>query len=588
MRILGLNAGHDGAFTAVEDGRLLFCEEAEKNSFRRHRALTSTSVINAVQHLDGVPDVIAHGGGWGEGAGYHGANGSLRRETSVLGRPGTLVLTTHERAHILSSIALAPRHEPTVRAALVWEGLLGKLYLVDERCYITTEVEVLDMPGSRWALLFALADAEFPDAGAVPRDTDAGKLMALAAYGDADDPGPAATKIVDRILTLPMKDVWPASKWRFRDTPVYNAGVEAEVTKAAAALLSRRIFDTYANAAREHLPPGLPLFVSGGCGLNCDWNRMWQDLGHFSSVFVPPCPNDAGLAIGAAADAQLVLTADPFIEWSVYTGLEFDWDHDPDPAIWRKRPADDGAIAAALADGRVFAWVQGRAELGPRALGNRSLLADPSSASARDQLNQIKQREGYRPIAPVCRVEDLADTFDTGFEDPYMLYFRMVLTDRLPAVTHVDGTARCQTVSEETNPRLHDLLCAVAARTGIGALCNTSLNRRGLGFLNRTSDLERYCLRRLVDDMVINDAWFERLEPLRHEARAVLLRNQGQLPARNLYTGPSRDVAYTRPRASSPNELSDATRRLRLRSSVASPPWTRRVRSRPMQKSPYT
>jgi hydroxymethyl cephem carbamoyltransferase len=515
LLVLALNSGHDGAFTAVKDGRLLFCQEAEKDSFERHMPVTSTGVLNAVEHLGEMPDVIAHAGGYSEGTGgvgvgYLGATRVEERPMNFLGRQVTLVSVTHERSHISSSIALSPRDDAFLRAALIWEGLIGKLYLVDDRGVVTREVDVHDSPGTRWALLFALADPNFSDANQYPRDTDAGKLMALAAYGDPAESDPAVVAIVDRVLT--MKEIWPAEKWKFKDTPIYNAGVEADVTKAAAALLSRRLFDKFSEAAVKHLPPGLPLHISGGCGLNCDWNRMWMDLGHFSSVFVPPCANDSGQAIGAAADALLLKSGDTYIDWDVYAGLDFQLDRYPDATMWRARPVDDKAVADALAKGRIFAWVQGRAELGPRALGNRSLLADPSDARMRDRLNEIKQREGYRPIAPCCRVEDLGKVFDTDFEDPYMLYFRMVTSDRLAAVTHVDGSARCQTVSTKTNERLHDLLDAVADRTGIGVLCNTSLNQKGRGFINKMSHLIRYCQDRRIDDMVVNDFWFQRID----------------------------------------------------------------------------
>jgi hydroxymethyl cephem carbamoyltransferase len=515
MLVLGLNAGHDNAFAAVKDGELLFCQEAEKDSFERHSGVTTTGVLNALEHLGEMPDVIAHSGNWLPGTGTLGAGylGTARvdqRPMNILGRSVTLVSSTHERSHIMSSIALSPRSDTFLRAALVWEGLLGKLYLVDDRGVVTREVEVLSSPGTRWGLLFALSDPEFPDTGGYPRDSDAGKLMALAAYGDAAEADPAVTAIVDRVLT--MKEVWPAAKSAFEDTPIYNAGPESDVTKAAAALLSKRMFEIFSKAALENLPQGLPLHISGGCGLNCDWNRMWRDLGHFSSVFVPPCANDSGEAIGAVADALLLTTGDPYIDWDVYTGLDFEQDSYPDTAMWRLRAVDDVAVATALADGRVFAWVQGRTELGPRALGNRSLLADPSDRRMLDRLNSIKQRERYRPIAPCCRVEDLSKVFDTDFEDPYMLYFRMVTSERLAAVTHVDGSARCQTVSRKTNKRLHELLCAVADRTGIGALCNTSLNWKGLGFLNKMSGLTAYCQDRGIDDMVVNDQWFQRID----------------------------------------------------------------------------
>ena len=126
----------------------------------------------------------------------------------------------------------------------------------------------------------------------------------------------------------------------------------------------------------------------------------------------------------------------------------------------------------------------------------------------KERLNEIKQREDYRPIAPCCRIEDPTEAFVDDFEDPYMLYFNRVRSDRLGAVTHVDGTARVQTVSAATNERLHRLLTAFAERRGLGVLCNTSLNFKGYGFINRMSDLIQYCEDRGVDDMVVGDAWY--------------------------------------------------------------------------------
>lgn len=515
MLVLALNPGHDGAFAAVKDGQLMFSLEAEKNSFRRYSAITATTVIDAVERLGEIPDVVALTGGWDGtagtiGIGYQGADRVEQRPMDLLGNKTTFVSSSHERSHIMSSIALAPRDGAPVHAAVVWEGLLGKLYLVEGHGQVVRQIHVHDGPGTRWSLLFCVADPMFPDEGGYPgRFSDAGKLMALAAFGDPETTDPDVTEAVDRVLTTPQ--VWPAAKHEFRDTAIYNAGVEAYVTKDAAAVLRDRIFNKFSAAAREHLPPDIPLLISGGCGLNCDWNRMWRDLGHFSSVFVPPCPNDSGLAIGSAADAQHLLTGDTFIDWNVYAGLEFEWDVEPNSLKWRRRPLDVASLAEALANGHVVAWVQGRAEIGPRALGNRSLLADASDARMRDRLNDIKLREHYRPIAPVCRLEDAGRVFDTDFEDPYMLYFRMVTSNRLAAVTHVDGSARCQTVTPKTNKPLHDLLSAVAARSGIGVLCNTSLNYPGAGFINKMSHLAAYCADRGVSDFVVGDAWYQHL-----------------------------------------------------------------------------
>jgi hydroxymethyl cephem carbamoyltransferase len=120
-------------------------------------------------------------------------------------------------------------------------------------------------------------------------------------------------------------------------------------------------------------------------------------------------------------------------------------------------------------------------------------------------------REHYRPVAPCCRLEDAGRVFDAGFEDPYMLYFRLVRSDqKLEAVTHVDGSARAQTVTRETNSRQYDLLSAFADVHGVGVLCNTSLNFKGTGFINRMSELVRYCESRGVPEMVVGDVWFSR------------------------------------------------------------------------------
>ncbi len=515
MLVVALNPLHDGAIAVLQDGRLVISLESEKDSFLRHAALTPLSIFNAIEYMGEAPDVVALSG-WHRpriaavpadiGAGYRGGPAQTRT-VKALGKELTLFSSTHERSHIMSAIGMAPRDEARERVVLIWEGLLGGFYLLDERLEVTREVHVLQQPGPRYAFLYALADPTFPNVSP-PRLEDPGKLMALAAFGDPEAVDPRVADTVEHLATAPH--VGARLKEQLRDSPLYNAGLEAEQTKHAAALLTKRIFETFAEVAKREFPAGLPLYIAGGCGLNCDWNVGWRELGHFSSVFVPPCANDAGSAIGTAIDAHFRVTSDPFIEWSVYAGLEFEHDVEPDPERWEVRARDNQAIAEALEAGRVFAWAQGRWEIGPRALGNRSLLAAPFSGEMRDRLNQIKQRESFRPIAPCARVEDLGELFDRDFEDPYMLYFRMVRTDRLGAVTHVDGTSRVQTVSRETNPLLHDLLTAFKARTGVGALCNTSLNFKGFGFINRLSDLAKYCEDTGIDDMVAGDSWFVR------------------------------------------------------------------------------
>ncbi len=511
MRIVGIHPGHDGTIAVLDGTKLTVALEAEKDSMPRYAELNAFTLLDALEEMDAPPDVIALGGwftGPGRipaGGGYFGIDGVTVRSTRLLGQEVDLVATSHERAHIMTAVGMAPSTAGP-QVVLVWEGQLGAFYLLDEDWNVTKRLPVMDQPGDRYAFLFALADPTFAEPK-YPRLGDSGKLMALSAYGNCDaalDSGVAAT--VEHILT--RSRVSSAAKWELTDSPLFDAGVESEMCKNAAAVLGNRIFDAFAKAAVEHLPAGLPLRIAGGCGLNCDWNRRWMDLGHFTDVFVPPCPNDAGAAIGAAIDARRHLTGDGRIEWSVYAGKPFDVDVDTAMLGWRREPLDLAAVVRRILSGQVTAWVQGAWEIGPRALGNRSLLASAFAASSHGVLNEIKQREGYRPIAPCCRVDDLGQLFDTVFEDPHMLYFRNVVSGRIPAVTHVDGTARVQTVSSETNAPLYALLNEVAAQAGVGILCNTSLNRKGAGFINHLSDLLRFCEARGILQAVVGDQTF--------------------------------------------------------------------------------
>ena len=186
----------------------------------------------------------------------------------------------------------------------------------------------------------------------------------------------------------------------------------------------------------------IPLLISGGCGLNCDWNTKWKDSNPFEEVFIPPVANDSGSAIGTAIDAQLYYTGKAKIEWSVYSGEDFINNEISleDIDIY---DLDYHNIAVFLSQNKVIGWVQGKYEIGPRALGNRSILASPLDNKMQFQLNKIKLRENFRPVAPICIEEDVSKYFDWKNEgSPYMLYFQRLRTDKLPAITHVDGTAR--------------------------------------------------------------------------------------------------------------------------------------------------
>jgi carbamoyltransferase len=232
------------------------------------------------------------------------------------------------------------------------------------------------------------------------------------------------------------------------------------------------------------------LCLAGGVALNSVMNARLRDEGPFQHVWVQPAAGDAGTALGAAL---WVDACERRAEVRVYSmdhaflGPEFDDDAIEAFLHWAGVPYQRLAsvaeeTAGMLARDRVIGWYQGRMEYGPRALGNRSILASPLSASMRARLNAIKGREDFRPVAPVVLEEAAADWFVGAEASPFMLFVydvRPDRVDRIPAVRHVDGTARIQTVNRAQHPLYYDLLKAFERRTGVPVLVNTSFNTRG-------------------------------------------------------------------------------------------------------------
>lgn len=513
--ILSVKPGHDGSVAVVSDGRLVFSLEAEKDSGPRYADLDVTLMLKALALMDGRPDVVAVSGWhrWVDGrasdlgAGYVGVGRGAFSPATMFGADVRRFTSSHERSHVMAAVGLYPAALPARFAALVWEGRIGCFYTVRDGGLDLQRIPVMDHPGGKYSALMALADPAFPDTGN-PRHEYAGKLMALAAYGDPQDLTAEDRGVVEHLLS--GRRLFPFDKSEFHGTHLHGCGFDDRRFRAAAKLLGDRIFEEFRRVAAAAFPTPVPLLISGGCGLNCDWNTAWSRSGIFSDVFVPPCANDSGSAIGTAVDALVHLGEDPRLRWSVDAGERFLVDREPDPGRWSRRSYAPSALAASLAGGSVVAWVDGRYEIGPRALGRRSLLAAGDIDGNRDVLNGIKGREPYRPIAPCCRAEDFATFFD-GVSDPYMLYFARVRDSRLAAVTHVDGTARVQTVTADTNAPLHGLLTAVAEREAVPVLCNTSLNFSGRGFINRMSDLVHYCESTGIVEMVVDGHHYSRL-----------------------------------------------------------------------------
>ncbi|HYK86947.1 MAG TPA: carbamoyltransferase C-terminal domain-containing protein [Ktedonobacteraceae bacterium] len=232
------------------------------------------------------------------------------------------------------------------------------------------------------------------------------------------------------------------------------------------------------------------LCMAGGVALNCVMNARIRDRGPFKHIWVQPAAGDAGTALGAALWID-ALERDSnerrYCMDHAFLGPSYSDDEIEQFLRWSKLPyrrltniAEE--VADILAQDKVIGWFQHRLEFGPRALGARSILASPISPTMQARLNEIKDREDFRPVAPVVLEEEASNWFANAHVSPFMLFIYDVLPDKadsIPAVRHVDGTARIQTINRQQHALYYDLIKAFQARTGVPVLVNTSFNTRG-------------------------------------------------------------------------------------------------------------
>ena len=521
MKILALKPGHDGHVCLIEGGRLLYSIEAEKDSGCRYAELSAIQFLECATMMQHSPHAVVISG-WSRGSevtgssigdGYCGLSPPTIDRRFLLGQPTLRASSSHERSHILCSYGLSPFPQGIPCYALVWEGYLGSFYSIDAFLNIEKREEIMVGPGDRYALVYGLADPSFPNIEGKVRLSDAGKVMALAGFARNCIASSGELDVVRTIMRHPLVKP-PLRKEEFKGAPIYNAGVDSLVAKRLSRLVSDSIFDIFIDRISNCVHDRRPLLISGGCGLNCEWNTRLRQSGLFGEVYVPPCANDVGVAIGSAIDVQRALNGSAKISWSVYAGPNFQEDMDIGDSErvdnFRRVPFSSAKVARDIACGSVVAWVTGRMEIGPRALGARSILASPMIPGIRDRLNAIKDREGFRPIAPVCLEEDAGVHFSEHRPSPHMLYFGDVINPALSEITHVDGTARVQTLTRVQNASLYELLGSFRKESGVGVLCNTSLNFKGAGFINRASDLLSYCKERELDGFVVDGKYFVR------------------------------------------------------------------------------
>lgn len=262
------------------------------------------------------------------------------------------------------------------------------------------------------------------------------------------------------------------------------------------------------------------LCIAGGVALNCVANgRIARESG-FENVWIQPAAGDDGIAIGCAYYGYLEILKQrrAFAMKHSYVGRRYSNQEIKDATskflvriqIKTERSQEiTRETAKLLADQRVIGWFQGASEFGPRALGNRSLLADPRKAEMKDILNRrVKHRQAFRPFAPIVLAERAREIFEGEEDSPFMLIAKRVRPewrDRIPAVVHVDGTARVQTVREQTNPALYRLLREFEALTGVPVLINTSFNVKGEPIVETPRDAVVCFLTTGIDHLVMHD-----------------------------------------------------------------------------------
>ena len=527
--ICGLKLTHDGAVAIITDGRLVFSTEAEKiRNSPRHCALTDAEQIVEEVANNGIdPAAVTHVAvdGWTprvDGSSYvelfdragkaHPVNVAGYEDpegrgpvTAHLGEglplgsmPGRFASYTHSMGHLFASYCTSPfAREEKPALAVVWDGGMPPfLYRYDPRGTQLHRIgRIAPISGGIYPIFAShfepfRVDRRSPDPdrmfGMEALFPVSGKAMAYAAFGKPDED---AIAVMERVTSeLPPADthmkMYGWSRETLRRLGPLNLS-DATVLCSFQEYLSRLLQQGLRRAMQaDPTLDGMPLCLSGGCHLNIKWNASLRESGLFEGVWVPPFPNDAGSALGTACAEMVRVTGQSRLDWSEFAGPALRWDG-VIPDGWEARPCDIAGLARLLhEENEPVVVLSGRAELGPRALGHRSIIAPAVSASMRDTLNRLKRREGYRPVAPICLEEYASDVFSPGTRDPYMLFdhdVRPEWLDRVPAIVHVDGGARLQTVDASNSPA-YELLRAYHALSGVPVLCNTSANHPGKGF----------------------------------------------------------------------------------------------------------
>ncbi|MFC9973960.1 carbamoyltransferase [Spirillospora sp. NPDC127200] len=509
MRVLGINAiFHDPAAALVVDGQVVAAAEEERFSRRKHGkrpyAFSAWELPEKAARwclaeadlepgdLDAVaysydpalvePGLAGHEGDWERLRTLYAQRAPYMLASALPGLdPGIFHYVPHHVAHAASAGLAAPG--PGEGDVLVLDGR-GESHSHLAGTYADGALTTLAT--QRLPHSLGLMYEDLTEHLGFLRSCDEYKVMALASYGT-----PRFADELRRLVRATGDGGFEVGKidWAVLAKPLEDEDDWAEDHADLAASVQLRLEEVLLELAGwlHERTGSRRLMMAGGVALNCVANSRLAADGPYDEIWIQPAAGDAGTALGAAL--HVARQGGDTISAMPGAALGRQWD-DAELAAWLDtarvpydRPADLAAtVADALARDQVVAWFQGRSEYGPRALGHRSLMAHPGNAANLERLNDVKGREQFRPIAPMVALDRAAEIFQGPIPSPYMLFVHDVKPewrDRIPAVVHVDGTARIQTIDRADEPLVADLLAAFEARTGLPVVINTSLNTAG-------------------------------------------------------------------------------------------------------------
>ena len=460
MIILGINeTSHDASATLISNNKILFAGHAERYSKQKNDWYINDDLINDALSY-GKPDYIAY---------YekpllkktrlllNGGLGNWKPKFKIDGIPR--VSFKHHYSHAAAGYYTSEFYN----AAIVVLDSIGEFNT--STIWVGEESKIILKEKTNYPFSFGLFYSAFTQLiGLIPNQEEY-IMMGMAAYGDSKK----YFKKVNEYFPNTKKQKYNFHKgindWGWI-TEQDKFDIAAAVQKVYELRLAE--FMTYA----KKITGKNNLVFMGGCALNCSANTLLWDI--FDDVWIMPNPGDAGSSLGAAAALY-----GKHLDWqSPYIG------HD----LGGEYPVEQ--IITELIKNKIAAVATGKAEYGPRALGNRSIFADPRDPNIKDEVNKIKKRELFRPFAPVVLEEYANKWFDMDFTSPYMQYaVKCLQPDKIPAVVHKDGTSRVQTVNAKQNPGLHQVLSNWYVLTGVPILLNTSLNIKGQPLLNDSNDI---------------------------------------------------------------------------------------------------